>query len=103
MSIDRVYTKNGMKQSLKKTHPWARQRINIMVAPETIQLLERVAPKGGRSRLIDKAVKFFVERHAKVNLREQLKQEALRNASYDRALAEEWFSIDEEAWEKHGG
>jgi CopG family transcriptional regulator/antitoxin EndoAI len=92
-----------MKQGLKKPQPRTRQRLNITVSPDTIALLERVAPKGDRSRLIDTAVRFFVERRAKSNLREQLKQEALRNAAFDRELAEEWFAIDEEAWEKHGG
>ena len=98
-----MYSGHTMKQSLKKTQPQTRQRINIMVSPETIRLLDRVAPKGSRSRLIDQAVKFFVEKRAKANLREELKQEALDYAERDRAIAEEWFSIDEEAWEKHGG
>jgi CopG family transcriptional regulator / antitoxin EndoAI len=98
-----VYSEYAMKQSLQKTQRQTRRRINIMVSPETIRLLDRVAPKGGRSRLIDQAVKFFVEKRAKANLREELKQEALDYAERDRAIAEEWFSIDEEAWEKHGG
>ena len=98
-----MYSESVMKQSLKKPQPQTRQRINIMVSPDTLRLLERVAPKGGRSRLIDEAVRFFVEKRAKANLREELKQEALDYAERDRAIAEEWFSIDEEAWEKHGG
>ncbi|MBI3799571.1 MAG: hypothetical protein HY268_21700 [Deltaproteobacteria bacterium] len=73
------------------------------VSPETLRLLKRVAPKRGRSRLIDEAVKCFVEKRATANLREELKQEALDYAERDRTIAEEWFSLDEEAGEKHGG
>ena len=68
-----MYSESIMKQSLKKPQPQTRQRINIIVSPDTLRLLERVAPKGGRSRLIDEAVRFFVEKRAKANLREELK------------------------------
>jgi CopG family transcriptional regulator/antitoxin EndoAI len=35
-----------------------------------------------------------------VGLKEQLKEGAIRRAERDRQLAEEWFSLEEEAWPK---
>jgi CopG family transcriptional regulator / antitoxin EndoAI len=77
-----------------------RKRINIMVSPDTLALLDRVAPKGTRGRLIDEAVKFFVEQRGQSNLKEQLAEGYRAHARHDLELAEEWFSIDEEAWQK---
>ncbi len=34
------------------------------------------------------------------NLRVRLKEGAIRRADRDRHTVEEWFSVDEEAWEK---
>jgi CopG family transcriptional regulator/antitoxin EndoAI len=77
-----------------------RQRINITLPETTLRLLDRIAPKGDRSRVIDAAVRHFVETHGKANLRKQLAEGARRRAERDLLLAEEWFGIDEEAWPK---
>ncbi|MEX2264298.1 MAG: hypothetical protein WD696_20255 [Bryobacteraceae bacterium] len=36
---------------------------------------------------------------AKTNLAERLKQGAVANAQRDLAIAQEWFPLDEEAWQ----
>lgn len=36
----------------------------------------------------------------KAGLKEQLKEGAIRRAERDRLLAEEWFTLEEEAWPK---
>lgn len=77
-----------------------RQRINITLPETTLRLLDRVAPKGDRSRVIDAAVRHFVETQGKANLRKQLAEGARRRAERDLLLAEEWFGIDEDAWQK---
>jgi CopG family transcriptional regulator/antitoxin EndoAI len=74
------------------------KRVNIMLSDETIQLINRVAPKGGRSRLVSKAVKFYVEKQGLAELRKSLKEGAIKNAKRDRALAEEWFKLDNDPW-----
>ena len=78
-----------------------RQRINITLPEDTLRLLDRVAPKGDRSRLIDEAVKHFVRARGQANLKKRLREGARRRADRDRMLAEEWFGLDEEAWQKH--
>jgi CopG family transcriptional regulator/antitoxin EndoAI len=74
------------------------KRINIVLPVETIKVLDRVAPKGNRSRIISEAVMHYVTSKAKTNLAEQLKQGALANAKRDLEIAQEWFSVDEETW-----
>jgi CopG family transcriptional regulator/antitoxin EndoAI len=73
------------------------KRINIILPEETIRLLDQVAPKGNRSRLISDAVMYYVTAKAKSNLAERLKQGALVNAQRDLELAQEWFPLEEEA------
>jgi len=69
------------------------QRINITLPNETLQLLDRTAPKGDRSHFIDQAVKYYVNAEAKKNLREKLKQGALRWADRDLGITQDWFNI----------
>lgn len=76
------------------------KRINIVLPVETIQVLDRVAPKGNRSRLISEAVIHYVTTRAKRNLAERLKQGSMANAQRDLEMAQEWFSLDEEAWQR---
>jgi len=65
-------------------------------------VLDRVAPKGNRSGFISKAVLHYVRSRAGKNLRELLKQEGLANAQRDLEIAQEWFALEQEAWQpKH--
>jgi len=73
-------------------------RVNITLPAETLNLLKRVSG-GNRSRFIDKAVKHYAATQSRANLRKLLKEGALRNAARDLEIAEEWFPLDEEAWE----
>lgn len=74
------------------------QRINITLPADTVRLLDRVAPKGDRSRFIDEAVREQAKRTAKARLRKELKEGYLRENLINRQIAEEWFLLDEEAW-----
>ena len=74
------------------------KRINVVLADETVAVLDRVAAKGTRSRFIDQAVRHYVETEGKRSLREQLKTGYRANAERDLAIAAEWFPLEEEAW-----
>jgi hypothetical protein len=76
------------------------KRINVVLPVETIKVLDRVAPKGSRSRLISVAVLHYVECNAKRNLASRLKEGALANARRDLEIAQDWFPLDEEAWHR---
>jgi CopG family transcriptional regulator/antitoxin EndoAI len=54
-------------------------RINVNLPEETVRVLDRVAPEGNRSRL---------------------KAGALANACRDMAITEDWFPLEEEAWQR---
>jgi CopG family transcriptional regulator/antitoxin EndoAI len=76
-------------------------RINVILPDETVRVLDRVAPRGNRSRVISDAVMHYVSSRGRSNLAEQLKAGALANAKRDMAIAEEWFLLEEGAWQQH--
>ena len=76
------------------------QRINITLPEDTLKLIERVAEKGDRSRFIDQAVRHYVKEIGRANLRKKLKEGAINRAQRDLSLAEDWFGLEEEAWQE---
>ena len=76
------------------------KRLNITLPEKTLRLLDRVAKKGDRSRVIAEAVERYVDDRTRKRLKERLKQGAIAHAERDRRLAEEWSPLDEEAWER---
>jgi CopG family transcriptional regulator / antitoxin EndoAI len=78
-----------------------RKRINISLPEETIELIDRLTEHGDRSRLIDEAVRRYIQETGKSNLRKRLKEGAIRRAERDLQVTEEWFTVGEDVW--HGG
>jgi CopG family transcriptional regulator/antitoxin EndoAI len=76
------------------------KRINVILPDATVAVLDRVVPKGKRSRFIDRAVLQFVKTEGTANLRERLKAGALANAKLNLEIAEEWFPVEQEAWQR---
>jgi CopG family transcriptional regulator/antitoxin EndoAI len=76
------------------------KRVNIMLPDATVNVLDRVAPKGDRSRFISQAVLHYVDTLSRANLRERLKLGALASARLDLEIAEEWFPVEQEAWQR---
>lgn len=71
------------------------KRLNITLPEQTVRLMDRVAGKGQRSRLIAQAVHRYVEQQGRTSLRKRLEEGARSRAERDLKLAEEWFQIDE--------
>ncbi|MBZ0273869.1 ribbon-helix-helix domain-containing protein [bacterium] len=69
-------------------------RINVTLPESTVRMLDRVAPKGERSALIDAAVRQYVEKKGRATLRKLLKEGAIVHAKRDLEIAEEWASLD---------
>ena len=78
------------------------KRINIMLPEKTLAVLDRLAPKGNRSRFVSAAVLHYVESQGKQSLREQLRTGYKFNADESLKIAAEWFPLEEEAWQKSG-
>lgn len=76
------------------------KRINIMLPERTLAVLDRVAPRGHRSRFVSEAVLHYVETQGKRSLRERLKAGYLANSDENLKIAAEWFPLEEEAWHK---
>lgn len=76
------------------------RRVNITLPEETIRLIDRVAAKGDRSRLIAEAVRHYVGARGRAELRRRLGEGALRRGERDLQLVADWFSLDEEAWRR---
>jgi len=76
------------------------KRINIMLPEKTLAVLDRVAPRGNRSRFVSAAVLYYVETKGQQSLREQLKAGYLANADENLKIAAEWFPVEEQAWQK---
>lgn len=75
------------------------RRLNILLPEETVRLLDRVAAKGDRSHVIAEAVTRYVMEIGKSRLRKAMRARALARSDLDLRIAEEWFSLDQEAWE----
>lgn len=76
------------------------RRINITLPEETIELINKAVPERGRSRLIDSAVRGYLDKAPDARLRAELAEGYKRRAGEALRIAEEWFPLDEEAWEK---
>jgi CopG family transcriptional regulator/antitoxin EndoAI len=76
------------------------RRVNITLPEETIRLIDRVAPKGDRSRFIAEAIRHYVGARGRAELRRRLRQGAVRRAERDLQLVADWFSLDEEGWQR---
>ena len=77
------------------------KRINVLLPDETVRVLDRIAPKGNRSRLISDAVMHYVSSRGKSNLAERLRTGYQAHAQRDLEIAQEWFPLEEEAWQKN--
>ena len=72
------------------------RRINVSLSEEAVRLLDRLAPKGDRSRVLDELVKRTA--HDRAQLRARLKERAIRHANLDREVAAEWDPLADEVW-----
>jgi len=76
----------------------AYHRVNITLPSGTLQRIDRVADRGGRSRLIDAAVNFYIGERNRAALRKLLKEGARSRVKRDRQIAADWFDLDD-VWE----
>ncbi|OFV89336.1 MAG: hypothetical protein A3J75_01325 [Acidobacteria bacterium RBG_16_68_9] len=72
------------------------RRINVSLSEESLRLLDRLAPRGDRSRYIEQLVRRSAQERNE--LRRLLKERAIRRADLDRQLAAEWDSLSDEVW-----
>lgn len=64
------------------------RRLNITLSDETIQLIDKITQNGERSQFINEAVQYYIAQKALADLREQLKEGAIRRAERDLELVD---------------
>lgn len=74
------------------------RRIQVTLRDETVHLLEQMVHVRERSRLIDAAICQYVDAMTQTPLQQRLKEGAIKRAARDLALADEWFTLEEEVW-----
>ena len=77
------------------------RRINVSFSEETLDLIDRVTKQKNRSRFIENAVRYYIRSVGRANLRKQTKEGTILQAERDIELAEEWFNLEEETWQKN--
>ncbi|NEQ39179.1 MAG: hypothetical protein F6K40_24175 [Okeania sp. SIO3I5] len=76
------------------------RKLNITIPEATMQLIEETMPQENLEQLINKALNFYIKQNLSENLKEELRIGAIKRAERDLQLAEEWYELEEEAWEK---
>lgn len=84
------------------------QQLQIVLPEDTIHLIDRLTKNNDspeeilrlRSDFINEAVKFYIAEKQRENLKQQLKEGAIQRAKRDLGLVEEWFELEEEAWQR---
>jgi CopG family transcriptional regulator/antitoxin EndoAI len=71
------------------------RRLNVSLPEATVQLIDRVAKKGGRSRLIADAVHSYVARRSRAKLRKAITDGARRRAVRDLEIAQDWATLED--------
>lgn len=71
------------------------QRVNIVLPQETLDLLDAVIKKGERSRVIDIAVRDYVSRAGKAQLRKLLIEGAVARNNRDLDVARMWGQLND--------
>jgi len=76
--------------------------INVALSEDTVRAIDRMVKPRDRSRFIQRAVQAYVASASSESLQEQLKQAALRDRDLDLEIANDWFAVDQEQWQKLG-
>ena len=76
------------------------KRINVILSEDTLRTVDRMARPGQRSRFIQSAVEHYISTASPEALQERLKQAALRDRDLDLEIANDWFAVDQEQWQR---
>ncbi len=76
-----------------------KEKVTVTLPPEVMEAVRDEAPPRGLSQFIAEAVTYYVEHRRRQALRERLIAGYQAAAGRDRAIAEEWQPLEEEAWQ----
>ena len=76
----------------------AYRRLNITLSEDTVDLLDRLVPRGERSRFIAQLVKRTAQERA--DLYARLEESYARRAQRDREICAEWDYLSDQVWRR---
>jgi CopG family transcriptional regulator/antitoxin EndoAI len=76
------------------------KRINVILPESTVRTIDRLSRPGERSRFIERAVQHYVTTANPAASQERLKQAAIRDRDIDLEIANDWFAVDQEQWQR---
>ena len=77
----------------------AYEKRNFTLRTDTSRLLDRLPRDVNRSRLVDEAIRERLAGLTRAKLRKQLEEGYTARAADNLRMVEEWFGLEEEAWE----
>jgi CopG family transcriptional regulator/antitoxin EndoAI len=78
-----------------------RKRVNVSLPVTVLNMLDELAPNHRRSQFIAEAVMNYAAEVKARELAERLKAGYLARAERDRQIAEEWYPLEQEAYEEY--
>jgi metal-responsive CopG/Arc/MetJ family transcriptional regulator len=73
-----------------------------MLPEGTLAVLDRIAGRGNRSRVISDAVLHYIQAHGRATIRKRLEAGYRANADENLRIAMQWFPLEDEAWQASG-
>ncbi len=74
------------------------KRVNFTLPIETIELINKTAPRGKKSELVNRALQVYIRHLKQKSLRKAMREEALADAELDLEMTKEWNAVDQETW-----
>lgn len=78
-----------------------RKRVNISLPVTVLKVLDELSPRRHRSQFIAEAVMNYAEEVKARELADRLKAGYLARAERDQQIAEEWYPLEQEAYEEY--
>ncbi len=77
------------------------EKVTLTLPKDLMDTVREMAPQRGISRFVSEALEYSIAARRRQALRERLKAGYLADATLDRQMAEEWRTVEEEAWLHH--
>jgi len=77
------------------------RKITLTFPVDLLEKLRTMVPKRQRSKFIAEATRQAIVEKEREALREELKAGAIARAKEDLAMAEEWFPVEQEVWDRY--
>ncbi|MFN2133712.1 MAG: hypothetical protein ACK2VD_24525 [Anaerolineae bacterium] len=78
-----------------------KEKVTLTLPSEVMDAVRERAEPRGYSKFIAEAVTYYIREQQRLALRERLIEGYQASAERDRALAEEWWPLEDEVWPEY--